>query len=128
MASIKNRPDGVWRARYRDDADKELSRHLTRKVDAQRWLDETTASIVTGNYVNPRHANTLVKTYATRWEKVQVGRETLGEILGPSCRPTPGRRRVDPLGLLDTVGCPTQDRQNEGRHSAATRRCAGQGS
>lgn len=76
MASIKKRPDGVWRARYRDEADKEHSRHFTRKVDAQRWIDETTASIVTGNYVDPRKAGTLLKTYAAQWEKVQVGRDS----------------------------------------------------
>ena len=53
MASIKKRPDGQWRARYRDDAGKEHARHFARKVDAQRWLDEVTASMVTGAYVDP---------------------------------------------------------------------------
>ena len=36
-----------WRARYRDDAGKEHARHFDRKVAAQHWLDEVTASIVT---------------------------------------------------------------------------------
>jgi len=54
MASITRRPDGRWRARYRDDAGKEHARHFARKVDARRWLDETTASIVTGAYVDPK--------------------------------------------------------------------------
>jgi hypothetical protein len=73
MASIKKRPDGVWRARYRDEAVKEHSRHFTRKVDAQRWIDETTASTVTANYVDPLNTGTLVKTYAARWEKCRSG-------------------------------------------------------
>ena len=30
MASIAKRPDGRWRARYRDDAGREHSRHFTR--------------------------------------------------------------------------------------------------
>jgi hypothetical protein len=48
MASIKKRSDGRWRARYRDETDREHARHFARKLDAQRWLDEVTASIVTG--------------------------------------------------------------------------------
>ena len=54
MASIKKRENGQWRARYRDEGGKEHSRHFTRRVDAQRWLDETTASVVTGQYADPR--------------------------------------------------------------------------
>jgi len=37
--------NGQWRAPYRDEGGREHSRHFTRKVDAQRWLDETTASV-----------------------------------------------------------------------------------
>jgi hypothetical protein len=111
MASIKKRPDVVWRARYRDEADKEHSRHFIRRVDAQRWIDETTASIVMGNCVDPRNAGTLVKTCAARWEESAGRARDARRDPGPSCRPTHARRRVDPLGLLDTVGCPTQDRQ-----------------
>ncbi len=55
MASIAKRPDGQWRARYRDGAGREHSKHFDRKVDAQRWLDETTASVVTGT-CRHRHA------------------------------------------------------------------------
>jgi hypothetical protein len=36
MASIAKRPNGQWRARYRDDAGKEHARHFPRKIDAQR--------------------------------------------------------------------------------------------
>jgi hypothetical protein len=39
MASIAKRSDGRWRARYRDAAGVEHSRHFTRKVEAQHWLD-----------------------------------------------------------------------------------------
>ncbi len=38
MASITKRPDGRWRARYRDAKGKEHARHFSRKVDAQAWL------------------------------------------------------------------------------------------
>jgi hypothetical protein len=48
MASIQKVPNGKRRARYRDASGREHTRHRDRKVDAQRWLHEVTASIVTG--------------------------------------------------------------------------------
>ena len=41
------------RARYRDEAGKEHARHFARKAHAHRWLDEVTASVVRGDYVDP---------------------------------------------------------------------------
>lgn len=35
-----------YRARYRDEAGKEHARHFVKKAQAQRWLDEVTASVV----------------------------------------------------------------------------------
>lgn len=67
MASIQKRPDGNWRARYRDDAGKEHARHFARKVDAQRWLDETTTAVVTGAYVDPKTARTTVGEWCATW-------------------------------------------------------------
>lgn len=79
MASIRKRPDGVWRARYRDGAGKEHSRHFKRKADAQRWLDEVTASIVTGTYVDPKAGTTTFREYAERWRGIQAHRESTRE-------------------------------------------------
>lgn len=67
MASIKKRPDGVWRARYRDDAGKEHARHFRRKVDAQAWLDEIVSSVVTGTYVDPATAKMTVGEWCDQW-------------------------------------------------------------
>jgi len=72
MASIKRRPDGQWRARYRDDAAKEHARHFGRKVDAQRWLDEVTASMVTGAYVDPAAGRVTFASYFAEWATRQV--------------------------------------------------------
>ena len=71
MASIKRRGDGKYRARYRDEAGKEHARHFTRKVDAQNWLDEVTASIVRGDYVAPRAGVETVRAFADRWLAMQ---------------------------------------------------------
>ena len=40
----------VWRARYFIDG-QEHSKHFTRKIDAQNWLDEVTADIVKDEYI-----------------------------------------------------------------------------
>lgn len=74
MASIQKRPGGSWRARYRDDAGREHARHFTRKVDGQRWLDEQTATIVTGQYVDPRAGRVTVTAYAQQWRAWCGGR------------------------------------------------------
>ena len=49
MGNTAKRPDGRWRARYRDGANKEHARHFDRKIDAQRWLDKITAAQVRGD-------------------------------------------------------------------------------
>lgn len=67
MASITKRPDGRWRARYRDDADKEHARHFARKIDGQQWLDTVTSSVVTGTYVDPKTARTTVGDWCDAW-------------------------------------------------------------
>ena len=72
MASIGKRPDGVWRARYRDGGGREHARHFKRKVDAQRWIDEVTASIVTGAYVDPRAGKVTFDSYFAEWASRQI--------------------------------------------------------
>lgn len=104
MASIQKRPDGKWRARYRDEAGKEHARHFPRKVDAQRWLDGVTASVVTGTYVDPKHAKLTVAEWADIWlagygtrapstvrqarHHLKVIKEDLGSVPLASLRPS----------------------------------------
>lgn len=76
MPSIAKRIDGRWRARYRDSSGREHSKHFSRRVDAQRWLDEVTASVVTGSYVGPRSARITIGDYSERWRSSQVHRPT----------------------------------------------------
>ena len=76
MASLAKRPDGRWRARYRDAAGKEHSRHFTRKLDAQRWLDEVTTSVVTGQYVDPKAGRVTFEAFYGEWAARQVWEAT----------------------------------------------------
>jgi hypothetical protein len=66
MANIQKRGD-AWRARYRDAAGKEHARHFRRKIDAQRWLDEATASMVRRDYVDPKLGRVTIGDWADRW-------------------------------------------------------------
>lgn len=75
MANIVKRSDGRWRARYRDNAGKEHSRHFKRKVDAQRWLDVVT----TGMYVDPGRSRITVAEWSRRWLETKARPEAVHE-------------------------------------------------
>jgi integrase len=72
VASIARRPDGTYRPRYRDEHGKEHARHFKRKVDAQRWLDEVTAAVVRGDYVDPRAGAVTFAVFYADWSVRQV--------------------------------------------------------
>ena len=76
MASLARRPDGKWRARYRDDDGKEISRHFGRRVDAQRWLDEIRATQLAGTYVDPAMGRQTFQEFAETWRAAQPHRPT----------------------------------------------------
>ncbi len=86
MASVAKRPDGRWRARYRDEAGREHARHFTRKVDAQRWLDETTAAVVTGQYVDPKAGRETFAGYYRSWAARQVWETTTTRAMDLAAR------------------------------------------
>ena len=67
-------------------------RHFTRKVDAQRWLDEVTASVVTGQYVAPKAGRITFREYAEAWRAVQVFRPSTAALVELALR-----RRVYPV-------------------------------
>jgi len=98
MASIQKRDNGKWRARYRDDAGKQHARHFNRKVDAQRWLDEVTAAVVTGQYVDPKAGTIRFRDYAEQWRHAQVHRPSseahIEGMLRRHAYPTFGDRQI----------------------------------
>lgn len=56
-----------WRARYVDNAGVEHAQGFDRKVDAERWVDQTTSELVTGTYVDPRAGLVTVGTLHAAW-------------------------------------------------------------
>jgi hypothetical protein len=91
MASIKRRPDGRWRARYRDPAGKEHAKHFARRVDAERFLTTVEHSKLTGGYVDPRAGRVTFGEYANKWRAVQVWRPS-----SPAAVETSFRQHVFP--------------------------------
>lgn len=70
--NIGKRPNGKWRARYRDESGRERARHFDRKIEAQRWLDEIASSVLTGNYVDPSAGKVTFKQFYDDWSKRQL--------------------------------------------------------
>ncbi len=106
MANIAKRADGKYRARYRDATGRQHARHFTRRIDAQRWLDEVTASVVTGQYVDPRAGKVTFRDYAEQWRAAQVHRPSsqahLETMLRRHAYPTLGDR---PLSSSSRARC-----------------------
>jgi integrase len=89
MASIQKRPNGAWRARYRDADGKEHSRHFKKKTGAggaQDWLDQVTASVVTGTYVDPKLGAVTLASYFSEWSQRQVWADGTVKAMGLAVR------------------------------------------
>ena len=108
MSNIAKRGNGKWRARYRDDAGREHARHFERKLDAQRWLDQTTAALVTGQYVDPQAGKVTLTAYAKAWQATQRGRPSTLALVDNALRlhilPALGSRPMASIRHSDIQG------------------------
>lgn len=109
-----------YEAVYRDRAAKRHRRLFVLKKDAQRWLDEQTAGLVTGQWADPRAGRESVRAYGQRWLKRQVLADstasTYGTILTNHIFPTLGALRMDAINRADI-----QSLVKEWERSAAAR-------
>jgi integrase len=77
MASIDKRPDGRYRARWREyPGGPQKTRQFARKVDAQRFLDGIRGDLAHGLYVDPAGGRVLFQEYAEQWRAGQIHRST----------------------------------------------------
>jgi integrase len=101
MASIKKQVNGRWQARFRDSTGREHAQRFERKVDAQRWLDEATAGLVTGQYVDPKAGTVTFREYAEQWREIQVHRPSsrahVETMLRRHAYPTLGNRPMSSI-------------------------------
>lgn len=73
MAHVKKLPTGRWQARYRGPDGRERARNFDRKVDAERWLTQTEAAKLRGEWVDPRLASQTFGSWAEEWLTTTVG-------------------------------------------------------
>lgn len=73
MASIRKLADGRWQAQFRPiPGGKQITRTTRRKADAQRWLDEQQALVVTGHFVDPGAGKITFGNFFNLWASRQV--------------------------------------------------------
>ncbi len=73
--SVSRRPDGRWRARYRDRSGREHARHFDRKVDADRWVTAEKAKIDRGDWLDPSLSRITISQWGPTWLESKVGRK-----------------------------------------------------
>lgn len=68
MASIDKRPNGMWRARWREANGAQRAQHFQRKLDAQNHLAGVRHSTLTGSYVDPAAGKVRLDEWWGRWQ------------------------------------------------------------
>lgn len=61
-----------WMGRYVDDDGRERTKAFARKIDAKAWVDEQTAALVTGTYIDPDRAAVTLGSFYAQWSQRQV--------------------------------------------------------
>jgi len=84
----KQRRTEKYEATYHDRAGKRHRRMFALKRDAQRWIDEQTTGLVTGQWADPRAGKETFKGYAERWGQRQVHAPTQRTRSSASCEST----------------------------------------
>jgi integrase len=73
MSSIRKLEDGRWQAQIRPiPGGRQVTRTTRRRTDAQAWLDQQTAGLVTGNYADPRAGRITFAAFFAEWAPRQV--------------------------------------------------------
>ena len=70
--NIQRRPDGKWRARYRDANHREHARHFSRKRDAEQWLASQEVAVARGEWVDPALSKITIGEWLPEWLALQV--------------------------------------------------------
>ena len=75
-----------WQARYVGQDREEHAKLFALKKDPQSWLDQQTADLIRGEWTDPAAGKETLRTYATRWERIQVSAESTGRIVDNALR------------------------------------------
>ncbi|MFJ9391304.1 tyrosine-type recombinase/integrase [Nocardioides sp. NPDC101246] len=94
-----------WRAVYTDRAGEEHVKHFDRKAEGQIWIDEQTASMVRGDWVDPELGKQTFKSYAEAWRARQIHAESTKEtfeiVLNSHLYPAVGGWAIDSIRQAD---------------------------
>jgi integrase len=106
VASIRKRPDGQWRARYRDPDGRERSKHFPLKGQAEKWLAGMTTSMVRGEWADPTLSTIAFSEWADRWLRGQTHlkpstRARYGGLLSKHVVPAFGTTSLDRVRHAD---------------------------
>ncbi len=68
MASVDRRPNGKWRARWREyPGGPQTAKHFARKLDAERFLVDVQHRMLSGAYVAPEKGKIRLRDYGADW-------------------------------------------------------------
>lgn len=79
MANVQKLDSGKYRARYRSPEGKHRTKTFAKLTEARRWLDENTASVVAGVWVDPSAGRLTFREYAEHWRSVQAHRPSTAD-------------------------------------------------
>ncbi|MGD9996960.1 MAG: tyrosine-type recombinase/integrase [Ilumatobacteraceae bacterium] len=109
--SIDKRPDGKWRARWREAGGKQRAQHFDTKRDAVQFLASVRVDTSRGAYIDPDAGRETVAKYAERWAAGQPwrdsSRERVEHVIRAQIVPTFGTaalRNVRPSDVQSWVG------------------------
>jgi integrase len=108
VGSVSKRPNGRWRARYRDPSKREHARDFRRRLDAERWLASVETRKARGEWLDPALGKISFGAWADRWlaGQSQLRRSThdrYGRILVHQIRPTWERVPLNEIRHADVV-------------------------
>lgn len=72
MASVAKRPNGTYRARWRDPDGTERSKAFRLKADAENYAATKTTSVLDGTYIDPADSKITFGEFAETWRHAQI--------------------------------------------------------
>ena len=117
----------TWRARWRDDRNRQRSKSFRRKVDAERFMTSLDHAKNSGAYVDPAAGRMTVEEFAEKWLAAQLHlkpktRASYKSLLATCVLPRWGRVQMG-RSTFGSVAEWVNDMQHEGR-SASRVRCS----
>jgi integrase len=104
MASIDKRPNGTYRARWREYAGgPQKTRAFPRKIDAERFLDGIRGDMARGAYVDPEAGRQTFEAFADEWAAGQDWKATTREGWGDHRKRLMAQIGPVPLAAIDGV-------------------------